>query len=180
MIAAILGWTKLPQWTLELIVILIVAGGIWFWQHERFEAGIASQQSADALQTQRLKADAANQTQVLQTRADMAEQDYEQEHKDNLDYRSSHPDQPVRLCIAAAASGSSVPKASGSHPGDASAGAAPADVPKVSDGNSSSGGGQAGPDIGPLLKLLELRADNVSGVLREYQKREVASGGPAK
>jgi hypothetical protein len=171
MIAAILGWTKLPQWALELIVVAAVAGGIWYWQHHLVQEGINTQRAADAIATRQLEAATAQKTADLQAQATAAKEAYEKEHFDNLNYRDSHPLQPVRLCIATSHSGSVMPQTGVAHSGNASSGTAAANVPAVPDGNSGGGAGAAGPDISELLGLLAAKADNVSAVLREYQKR---------
>jgi hypothetical protein len=172
MIAALLGWTKLPQWALELIIIAIVAGGVWYWQHERFEAGIAAQVAKDTAQTNKIKLETAAETADLKARATTAEQAYDKEQTDNANYRSQHS-QSVRLCAQPTVR-PIVPATGGINSGNATTGSSSADVSKMSDGNSGSGAGQAGPDIGSLLGLLAAKADNVSGVLREYQARGVA------
>ena len=169
MIAALLAWTKLPQWALELIVIAIVALGVWYWQHERFEAGIAEQIAKDTAASTKIKNETAIETADLKARATTAEQAYDKEQLDNANYRSQHPDS-VRLC-APATIHPIVPGASSTHAGNEGAGASTANVPKVPDGNSGSGPSQAGPDIGGLLDLLAAKADDVSGRLREYQAR---------
>jgi hypothetical protein len=160
MIATILGWTKLPQWVLELIVILIVALGVFWVLHSRFEAGIAAQKQADSVA-------AAAQLQEAENRAHTAELSYAKEHQANLDFMRDHPIGDVRLCVTTVAK---LP-ASPSHAGNAKAGAPAADVQTVPGGDSGGGPRAAGPNIGDLLSLLADRADDVSGVLREYQSR---------
>jgi len=167
LIAAILGWTKLPQWALELIVILFVAGGIWFWQHERYEAGITAQVTTDAAASAKVKREADAKTATLQLRATTAELAYEQEHQTNLQFQHDHLLSDVRLCVAAAPSGSHVPASGAVKPGAATAGAAPASVPAMPAGNTSG----AAVDIGPMLSSFANSCDEVSAVLREYQQR---------
>jgi hypothetical protein len=171
MIAAILGWTKLPQWALELIVIAGVAGGIWFWQHHLIAEGVAQQKGADAIELQNLKVENDKKSADLQARATTAENARDKEVQDNANFRSSHPDQPVRLCLATNQGSGTVPKATGQNPGNATAGSASANVPTVHAGDSSGGPGAAGPDIGSLLGLLAEKADDVSSTLREFQSR---------
>lgn len=171
MIATILGWTKLPQWALELIVIVLIACAIWFWQHERYKAGINEQQRIDAASTADLIKKTSVQTAALQAKATSAELAYVQEHQANIEYQREHPNIPVRLCIAAPASGSRVPAGGTAHPGNASAGTGTATVPAVHGGDTSDGTRQAGVDIGPLLNSFALRCDEVGATLREFQKR---------
>jgi hypothetical protein len=172
MIATLLGWTKLPQWALELIVIAIVAGGVWYWQHERYEAGISAQVLADAKARDALIAATNAQTVALQTKATLAEQAYDKERQSNIDYQRDNPIEPVRLCIAAKGGGSHMPKTSVANPGNAATGAAAGNVLSVPSGDNSGGTGASGPDISGLLGLLAAKGDDVSGVLREFQHNE--------
>lgn len=171
MIAMLLGWTRLPQWALELIVIASVAGGIWYWQHQRYEAGIHAQQTADAIDTERLREDAMRQSAILQTRASSAEQAYETELKANVDYQRQHPVEPMRLCLPAAARRGGVPETGARVLGNADAGTAGRGVRPVPAGNPERGGGNAGPDISGMLETLAMKCDSVSAVLREFQER---------
>ena len=171
MITALLGWTKFPQWLLELIAIAAVAGGIWYWQHARFEQGIATQQAADAAQRQQLEADTIKKTAELQTKATLAEQAYDKERNDNAAYIGGHPIQPVRLCIAADNSRPIVPAAGASHSGNESPRSGAAAIQPLPSGDSGGGSRAAAPDIGNLLELLAARADDVSASLREFQNR---------
>lgn len=171
MIATLLGWTKLPQWALELIVIAIVAGGIWYWQHSLIEKGVIEQRIADAAASNKLNADTAKQTANLQARATLAEQAYDKERQDHQVYLDSHPLQPVRLCISTAVGRALVSAASAPHSGNEGTGAAAPTLHDLPSGNSSGGASAAGPDISPMLELLAGAADKVSAELREFQKR---------
>jgi hypothetical protein len=171
MIATLLGWTKLPQWVLELIVIAAVAGGIWYWQHHLIGEGVTKQRTADAIATQKLQEDTDKQTAELQARATTAEQAYDRERADHQTYIDSHPPQPVRLCIATPVGSALVSQASTAHSGNESTGAAPANLHDLPSGNSSGGASAAGPDISGLLGLLADRADQISAQLREFQTR---------
>jgi hypothetical protein len=171
MIATLLGWTELPQWALELIVIAAVAGGVWYWQHERFESGIAQQQQVDAASKAQLVQSTDEATARLQAIATAAELAYVHEHQDNLDYQRDHPMGAVSLCISAANSGSRVPPVSPLKPGAKGASAPATDVSAVPAGNPSGGPGVAAPDIGHLLGSFATACDEVSATLREYQQR---------
>ena len=171
MIAALLGWTKLPQWALELIIVAVVAGGVWYWQHHLIDEGVKKQQTADAVALQKLKTENDQKSAELQAKATMAEQAYDKEHTDSLEYQRTHPIGAVRLCLVANNGHSAVPQGKAQDPGNAGTGAGTADVPKVPSGDSSGGAGEAGPDISKLLGLLAVKADTVSSTLREYQSR---------
>ena len=158
------------DWVYGGLIVAILAGGMWY-HHKLITEGVAEQKTADTIASDKLQAEAAKETADLQTKATMAEQSYEKEAAANADYRSIHPDQPVRLCISTITRGGIVSSIGSAHSGNESTGAAAANVPKVPDGNSSSGAGTAGPDIGGLLGLLAVKADDVSAELREFQSR---------
>lgn len=168
---ALLSWTKLPQWALELIFVLIVAFGVWYALHARYEAGIRAQQVADAIERTKLESETAEKTAALRVAANEAQLAYEKEHQANLDYRQLNPTGPVRLCIASTASGGVMPETRAAHPGNAAPGASAPNVHPMPPGNIVPGAGPAGPDISELLGFLSSRADDVSAVLREYQAR---------
>jgi hypothetical protein len=171
MIAALLGWTKLPQWALELIVIAAAVGAVFYWQHHLIDEGVNKQKAADATELQKLKTETDQKSAELQAKATTAEQAYDKEHADNLNYRDSHPTGPVRLCLATNQGSGAMPTGQASKPGNVGASSSSADVPKVSGRDNSSGGGTPGPDISKLLGLLAVKADNVSSTLREFQSR---------
>jgi hypothetical protein len=148
------------------LIIIIVAGGVWY-HHKLITEGVAQQKASDEKATATLLASTAKQTQALQVRATTAEQAYEKEVAAN----AGQPVIPVRLCSNATPRGQLVPKAGAANPGDASARASATAIPNVPHGNSGSGSGNAGPDIGALLETLAKRCDDVSAELREYQSR---------
>ena len=142
-----LGWTRLPQWALELIVIGLLLGGIWYWgfhtEHTIVKERIVKQQ----VQVEK---------RVIET-----DHTYDQELSDLRAYRAAHPVQPVRLCQSA-----SVPSAAPRQPSAASG-----DVLAVSAGDSQLRP-ESGPDISHLLELLAGRGDAVSATLRRRQQLE--------
>ena len=165
---ALLALIPTKDWLYGGLIILLIVFGI-HEHHKILAEGIAEQKTADDKATAVLVAASAKQTAELQAKATMAEQAYDKEHQAILDQPSVGS---VRLCVNSHPSGSIVRQASGSKPGDASAGATASTVQSVSSGDSSSGTGAAGPDIGNLLGLLAQRADQVSAELREDQARE--------
>lgn len=171
MIAAVLGWTKFPQWALELIVIAAVAGGIWYWQHSLVDKGIHEQQAADDAASKPLIQQAKDETAQLKVKADMAEQSHAKEMADLQNLTGSHANQPVRLCLNSNAGGQGVPPTGAAHNGNESAGAPAATLQPMPDGDYQSGARRAGPDIEPLLRALSASADTVSAELREFQER---------
>lgn len=171
MIATVLGWTKLPQWTLELIVVAAAAGGIWYWQHHLIGEGISQQKAADDAASAPLIQQAKAETAVLQVKATMAEQAHAKEVSSLQSLIDSHPNQPVRLCVNTHDSGSSMRASSAANSGASSTGTPAAGLQPVPIGDSASGAGQAGPNIEPMLTALGAAADRVSAALREFQSR---------
>jgi hypothetical protein len=94
----------------------------------------------------------------------MAEQAYDKEH---LAIANQPALEPVRLCLDSHARRVVLSAAGAPIAGNESASAATPGVQPVPSGDTS----VAGPDIGPLLRALAGRADQVSATLREYQAR---------
>lgn len=147
LIAKVLGWTGIPQWLLEMLIIGLLLGGIWYWgfhtEHTIVKERIVKQQ----VQVEK---------RVVET-----DHSHDQELADLRAYRASHTIQPVRLCKPASMSTSS-PRYTGAGSGD---------VQQVSAGNSDLRP-EPGPDISPLLEALAGRADGVSAGLRRRQQLE--------
>lgn len=157
--AKLLGWTGLPQWAIELILVALVAAGVWFWHHETFKAGIAQQVASDNAATLKLKSDVAVETAKLNAKVDLAEHSHDDELQDLRDYRASNP-VSVGVCPPhGGGAGVSITAKSGDA--TSSAGIAVQQVP--------AGDSQKPRDIGPLLEALAASADSVSADLREYQ-----------
>lgn len=172
MIAMLLGWTKLPQWAMELIVVGLLGLGFAAYHRAVLDKGIEEQQAADAKASQVLQQKAAQKTAALADQADKAEHAHDDELKELAAYRSSHTAQPVRLCLNSDGGGVGVPQSAGIVVSHAGTGTAGISVQHVSGGNHSGGVGQAGPDISSLLGTLAARADQVSAELREFQARK--------
>lgn len=158
MIALLLGWTKLPQWALELVALGLVAGGVWLWHHEAFESGVKAEVA-------KVEAQQAKTTAQLEARATTAEHAHDTELNTLRDYRSTHPEQPVRLCVSTPSVQAPAVVAVGR-----SAIAAPGVIQPVPAGDSGVRE-QPGPDIGGLLEALAARADEVTAQARELQSR---------
>lgn len=163
MIAALFGWTKMPQWALELAALGLVGGAVWFWHHETYESGIKAEVA-------KVQAQAVQDTAKLTAKANAAEHTHDQELAILNAYRDAHPEQPVRLCLSTSAR----VQTAAAQPigGSAVAGAGP--VQPVSAGDSGGGTGGAGPDISGLLEALAARADQVSAQARELQGRDAS------
>lgn len=172
MIAALLSWTKLPQWGMELIMLAAVAGGIFYWQHHEIDKGINEQKAADNAALKPLIQQAKDETAQLKVKADMAEQTHAKEMAALQQYHDDNPNQPVRLCLNThSGDNGSVRSASAQNGGNKTTGVTAAGVQPVHDGDNQSGARGAGPDIEPLLTALGVAADKVSAELREDQSR---------
>lgn len=161
-IALLLGWTKLPAWVQELIVIagllLMLFIGVKLWDHHIYEQGIAAQQAIDQ------KNSAADKA-VLEARATTAEQNYEKSQTDLDTFRNANPIGAVRLCVPPGTHLQTRPLvANGGSPVAPAAG-----VQQVPAGDSGSGAATAGPDISGMLDLLAARADEVDAQAIELQ-----------
>ncbi len=170
MIALLLKWTGLPQWAMELIFTGALLLGFAIYHHHVVIEGVAEQQAADNKASKILLDKAASETADAKARATMAEQANAKENSNIPIFIDAHPES-VRLCNNAHGSSGSLPAASGKVAGNAGASSAAVSVQPVPDGNSGSGQGGSGVDIGPLLQALAGSADKVSSELREYQSR---------
>ena len=165
MIAALLKWTGLSQWMMELIALGAVAGGVWLYLHHVYETGVKAEVAVVAKQA------AAQHAKDLAA-ANAAEHSHDDELNSLRAFQLAHPDTPataVRLCVNSSVQGAS---ASQVGPKSDGASAATAGVQSVPAGDSGSGTGQAGPDILPMLSALAARADQVSAQLRAVQEAQ--------
>lgn len=147
LIAAGLKWTGLPQWALELIVIGILLGAVWYW-------GFHTEHTI--VQTRIVKQQVEVEKRVIET-----DHSHDQELDDLRAYRDAHPVKSIRLCQS-----SGVPIAAPRQPSAASGDVFP--LPARDTGIRAG----EGPDLGGLLDLLALRADELSAGLRRRQELE--------
>ena len=163
---ALLALIPTKDWLWAGAVVLLILVGL-HEHHKILAEGIAEQKAADDKATAVLVAASAKQTAELQAKATMAEQAYDKE----VNSLTSLPVPSVRLCIYPHAGSSIVPQAGALKSGAQNAGTAAGTIQSVPSGNPGSGSGAAGPDIGGMLSILSLRADEVSAALREFQSR---------
>lgn len=167
---ALLALIPTKDWLFGGLIVLLIIFGV-HEHHKILAEGIAKQQAADAKASATLVANTAKQTADLQARATMAEQAFDKEQSDNAAFRSTGPEQPVRLCLDSHNSGSVLSQAGGKVAGNGAAGATPVGVQPMPTGNSGGRSGATGVDIGPMLEALSASADQVSSTLREFQSR---------
>lgn len=159
MIAALLGWTKLPQWAIEAIALALVAGSIWLWHHETYESGVRAEVA-------KIEIFNAKVTAALTTKAAVAEHSHDDELTALRAYRGTHPELSVRLCQPTpGVQASPTRPVSGADP------SAPGIVQQVSAGDNRVRT-EPGADIGGLLEALAARADQITAQARELQSRD--------
>ena len=163
---ALLALIPGKDWLYGGAIVLLLLVGLHY--HNKLLAeGIAEQKAADTQAAVILEKQTADKTAELQARATMAEQAYDKE----VNSLSSVPVPVVRLCVYPHSGGSVVSQAGSAQPGAQSASAAAGNIQPMPSGNSGSGSGAAGRDIGPLLGALARAADRSDAALREYQSR---------
>ena len=156
MIAALLKWTGLSQWMLDLIALAIVGAAVGVTIHHIYAKG-------EAAELAKITAAAQRDQQKLQAKIAEAEHSHDSEILDLQHYRDTHPD-TLRVCIG--------PGVRTTPAAPRSAGAPTGGVQPVPAGDSGSGEGRAGPDIFGMLDALAGRADSVSAQLRARQRIE--------
>jgi hypothetical protein len=167
-ILKLLGWSGLPSWALELLVMGALAGGILYWDHLKIQEGVTRQRTEDNVALQKLRQDAAKQSQVLLERAQKAEGQYAQEHQDSADYRATHPLLGAeQLCNNPHGGSPHLSAVPTLHPGDAASPAAAPVGPAVSGPDP-----QRPDDRLQLLSALGALCDDQSAVIREFQQRK--------
>ena len=163
---ALLALIPSKDWLYGGCIVLLIIFGIH--EHNKILAeGIAEQKAADAKATAALIHQTAAQTAELQAKATMAEQAYDKE----ISALNDVPVPSVRLCVYPHSSGTVVPQAGSAQPGAQSASTAAGDIQPVPSGDSGSGSGAAGRDIGGMLSALARAADRSDAALREFQSR---------
>jgi hypothetical protein len=170
MITAALAAIHARKWIVELVLLLAIAGGVWWFCHHLIDVGVQQQKDADAAAYAKLQRTADRETGRLQGVADAAEKARAQEASELDRYRLEHPlhgglCQPRKLPAAAGA------EAPGANGRDATASASAGDLQPLSPGDPGAGG-SGEPDVRHLLDVLAGRADLLSAGLREYKARD--------
>jgi hypothetical protein len=160
LIAWVLGKTGLPQWVLELIALAAVAGAVYAYHVHTFNSGVAAEVARVNLQN-------AKVTAQLEGKAATAGALHADEDKDLGEFRTAHPVEPVRLCVAAPSL-----QTPASVQISVATPAIGSDVQSVPAGNSGVRA-EAGPDISGLLEALAARADQIAAQARELQTRDL-------
>jgi hypothetical protein len=169
MITGVLEFIHARKWLVELVLLLALAGGVWWFCQHLIDVGVQRQKDDDAKAYAELQRKADLETGRLQGVADAAEKARAQEHADDDQYRRDHP-LHGGLCLARQLPATASAQTGAAHVGDEAAGTGAADLQRVSPGDPGVGG-QGDPDVRHLLDVLAGRADFLSATLREFQAR---------
>ena len=142
---------------IRLAIALAILAAVGYFARHVYDSGV----QAEVAKVQKASAAA---TATLEAKVTTAEHAHDQELADLTAYRDAHPDQPVRLCLSTPAP-SVRPVATASGPPSAPA----VNLQPMPAGDSGSGPGATGPDIGSLLGLLAARGDALAAQLRTRQ-----------
>lgn len=170
-LSVLFGWTKAPQWVLEIAVFSLLLVVAMYTHHVIFTSGINHQKAIDAAALIKLRETVATETVALQLKANQAEIASNVEIQALRDYRNAHPLGPVRLCHANDSS-PGMSQTGAANPKHADASPPPAGLQPVPGGNSGPGPWNQDVDISGLLSAIAARADALSDQLREFQARE--------
>ena len=164
----------MPQWVLELIMLVGVAGAavgaFWIYHHHVYGEGIHAQQVADQKASAKVIAQAEAKTKAALETAQKAHDAYLQEVSNEAIAVARNPLPAVRLCLNSYGGHSRVPQTGTAHAGNENSGTPFAGISSLPAGNHPVRT-HGGPNIAGLLELLAGRADQVSAELREYQAR---------
>jgi hypothetical protein len=168
-IASIVEFIGARKWLIELILLLVVAGLIWWFCEHLIAVGVQRQKDADDKAYAQLVIDNAKEEGRLKALADTANENYQQESQELLAYRAA---QPLHGGLCLDKGHRSMSAASGAHTGNEATSSGAAAVQSVLAGDPAPSG-RSDPDIRHLLDLLAGRGDEVSSTLREFQAREL-------
>lgn len=173
-IAKLFGFTKLPQWALELLVIGVIVLGIWMYHlhvvNISIAKGVAEQKTADEQASKELQQQTDQQSAAKLKAAMDAARVYAKEISTLTQYINDN-ELHGSLCQPAPHTGRQVvstrsPPDSGGDRSAASAG----NVQSVPSRDSSVGPPGAA-DVRGMLSLLAQRADELSARMRKIQAR---------
>lgn len=169
-LAALFGFTRLPPWLIELVVILGLGLSGYVYHrhviHVAIATGISQQQAADRDATHDLNAETDKQSALNLALATKAAADANEELDAIKRYVASHA-RAGSVCQQPATYPRSqvVPEGGSAHAGKAGAGPSPAVVQPVQPGDP----GSPGRSQRELLTALAAVSDTVSAALREEQ-----------
>lgn len=168
MITSALDFIHARKWIVELLVIVAIAGAVWWFCSHLIGVGVQRQKDDDAKVLAEWQHTADLEAGRKQGLADAANKARDEEIKGLRDYRDTHP-LHGGLCLKPSAA-AAVPAAAGTISGYGSSITSPGDLLSLPEGGTGSGG-QPEADVRHLLDVLAGRADLLSATLREYQAR---------
>lgn len=153
-----------PRAYIELAAaaVLALAFGLYTW-HER-SVGATAVHTADANAMIAARKLADTQTVLNQERAAKADAGAASVQKAVDDYRTAHPEQPMRLCVTTNSRIPSLPKAGAIDGGAANPAAGSAAISEVP-------GRSEGADVGPSLDAIVRAAQRVDVLYADRQQR---------
>jgi hypothetical protein len=143
---------------IEIVLAIALIGAITVYLEHK---GAARVEAADAKAEAAQKKQADAETALNVEKAAKADAGAQHDQQIVDDYRTAHPEQPVRLCHASSAV-SKLPATGAANGGPTSTGAGPDTVSQVSTGS-------AGPDISPELDAIVRAAERVDILYAQRQ-----------
>lgn len=152
---------------LEIAAAIVLCAAFALFVHHERVVGEQKIEASDAKALDAAKKAADIETALNIARATKADAGADHDQQIIDDYRTAHPEQPVRLCRAANGSQPAVRTAEAPHSGSLGIGAGPASIPKVLDGDQS----VAGPDISPNIDAIVRAAERLDVLYIDRQSR---------
>jgi hypothetical protein len=170
-ITAALEFIHARKWIVELILLAVIAGAIWWFCAHLVDVGVqkerAAWQAAAAKAHHEAELKLAHETE----RANIAEKARAIELEQLNDYVRDHPLHGSLDSLCRRSWDGTMPATPAANAGHAGAGAASGNVQPLPSGNNR--GNEDEPDQLGMLSALEVVADGVSAGLREYQARAI-------
>ena len=163
MISTALEFLHARKWLVELVLLIAIVLGAWWFCHHLIEVGVQRERAAWMLKVDEANLKAAE----LRRQAEAAEAARKREHDELTTYVATHPLHGTLASLCRKPT--SVPAATGTDGRDGQASTSTADVLAVPPGDS--GGNLDEPDQLGMLSLLAGRADLLSSQVREWQGR---------
>lgn len=149
---------------LEIAAAIVLCAAFALFVHHERVVGEQKIEVSDAKALDAAKKAADIETALNIARATKADAGADHDQQIIDDYRTAHPEQPVRLCHAANGSQPAMPTGEAPHGGPPGAGSSPDLIRAVQDRT-------AGPDIGPGIDALVQAAGRLATLYTDRQSR---------